>query len=117
MFRLVMATVEVIGVPMLLVASWSIWLRSVRAELPLWRNGLALAALSLVSVSWSLAVLSVVSGFAHRQTIDPMWSLELSQPLGLVGAILAVALKGAPRFLALLAGLLMIGFWVPFVYR
>ncbi len=115
MLRTLFAIVELVGVPTLVFFAWRGWLRGVRANLPPWRNGLGLTALLLVSLSWSLAAITVISGFAHFQIIDPMWSFKLSQPLGIVAALLAVALKGAPRFLAVLAGLLMLAFWVPFI--
>lgn len=116
MFRTVMAIVELGGVPTVVLFAWRSWLGGGRAGLPPWRNGLGLAALLLVSLSWSLAALTVIPGLADLRIIDSSWSLDLSPPLGMVAALLAFALKGASRFLAVLAGLLMVVFWAPFVY-
>ncbi len=113
MFRTLMEMIELIGVPTLVFFAWRGWLNA-RANLPPWRNGLGFTALLLVSLSWSLAALTLVSWFVDRH-IHPMWSFSLSPPLGVCAAFLAFALRGVPRILAVLAGLLMLGFWAPFV--
>lgn len=116
MLRTMLQIIELGGVPTLIFFAWHSWLSGGRAALPAWRNGLGLAALILVSLGWILAALSLVSDLARLWIIDSMWSFDLTPALGMIAAILAIALRGRSRLLTALAGLLTLTFWAPFVY-
>jgi hypothetical protein len=84
----------------------------VRADLPPWRNGLALAALVILSLNWTASALSTFLSYQPTGVLDlTEVMLSLSKPLDIVVAVLAIALKRTPRVLVLLAVLAMFIFW------
>jgi hypothetical protein len=102
-------------VPILLCLAWRGWVRSVRVGSPPWRNGISSATLLLLSLHWAVvALLSITVFLAHEIS----WLLgvreamiSLSHPLDVTTAVLAVALKRAPRIQVLLASMLMLACW------
>lgn len=52
MIRLVASAVSLVAVPVLLVLAYRAWNKGQRVALPHWRNGLGLAAVSLLSPAW-----------------------------------------------------------------
>lgn|ERR1700682_400736 len=104
-------------VPALLYLAWSGWARTVRADLPRWRNGIGLAVLLILSLSWAGAVF-LYPTFAHFLHYDPSGLISLkwvvfvlSHPVDLLALVLAVSLKRGPRVEAALAALIMVTCW------
>lgn len=117
MLRGVIYPIGLVITPILLVIAWRDWLRSDRAALPPWRNGIGLAALLIASLSWAMAGFVEISVLL-RYKIPGLTGLTLIflwQQLVISAVVLGFALKGAPRVLAVMAGLLMLISW-PIIY-
>ena len=92
--------------------AWFSWARSNRTNLSHGRNGLALAALFILSMNWAASALSAFLIGQPNGGRD-LWEvmLLLSVPLDIVVAILAISLRGTPRVLVYLGVLAMFIFW------
>ena len=115
MLRVVISLVGLVSVPVLLSLAWRGWTRSVRAELPPWRNGLCIAALGLLSLNWLAAAVLEVPVFVNPRVTRPPLLMEgmltLSHLVGVLVVVLALALRRVPRVQAVAAGLLMLVSW------
>ncbi len=102
---------------MLLGLAWFRWIRTTRAELPPWRNGLSLSALSVLTSLFVAIAIDTVAGLLSRppHTDFNEMMLLFSHQFAILGVGLAVALKGITRTLCVIAGVLMLLFW-PFGY-
>ena len=102
----------VIVVPVLLFLGFRNWLITSRAELPAWRNGLALSSMVLPSLVWAMRIsMSVVSAgpqpINHFPQVDPLGLLATLLYSNLLAALLAIALTGRARLLVLSAVFLL----------
>jgi hypothetical protein len=115
MFRVVLSLVGLGVVPVLSFLAWRGWQKSVRAELPAWRNGLCISGLVLLSLNWLGAAVLEVPMFVNPRTIRPVGLMEgmltLSHPLSIIVLLLAFALRRVPRIEAGIAALLMLVSW------
>ena len=115
MFRIVAGLAGLVSVPILLFLAWRGWAKSVRAELPPWRNGVCISALLLLSLNWLGAAVLEVPMFVNPRIPRPTGLMEamltLSHPFGIVVILLTFALRRVPRVQAFLAGLLMLVSW------
>jgi hypothetical protein len=106
--------------PVLLGIAWSGWLKTVRASLPPWRNGAALAALLLASLDWAAAALvhlSTLLVYDTQGVLGFKWLVFLLwSPLLILALLLALALRGAPRALTVAALFLMLLGWRAVVF-
>jgi hypothetical protein len=115
MLHMVVSLLGLVGVPILLFLAWKGWTKSVRAELPAWRNGLCISALLLLSLNWLGAAVLEAPVFVNPRMPRPAGLMEamltLSHLLGIIVIVLAFALRRAPRIQAILAGVLMLVSW------
>jgi len=115
MLRVMLSLVGLVAVPVLLFLAWGGWKRSLRAELPAWRNGLCISGLVLLSLNWLGAAVLEVPMFMNPRTIRPAGLMEgmltLSHPLSIIVIVLAFALRRVPRIEAGIAALLMLVSW------
>lgn len=116
----VINTISLLIAPILLVIAWRRWLVTVRATLPAWRNGLGLAALLIVSLNWAVAALVEIWAllpYGTPRLAEFTWMVfHLWHPLVISAVVLGLALKGRPRVLMMMAGLLMFMSWPTIVY-
>jgi hypothetical protein len=110
-----LALVSLVAIPILLLLAWRGWTRSVRAELPAWRNGLCISALLLLFLDWLGAVVLEVPILVNPRMTRPAGLMEdmltLSHPLCVIVIVLAFSFRRVPRIQAVLAGLLMLVSW------
>ncbi len=115
MLRIAVSLVGLVSVPILLFLAWRRWTKSVRAELPVWRNGLCISALVLLSLNWLGVAVLEVPVFVNPQMTRPAGLMEdmltLSHAFSIVVVVLAFAFRRASRMQAVLAGLLMLVSW------
>ena len=108
-------SVDLIIVPVLIVLAWRGWIKSVRRELPSWRNGVGSSALSLLSLYWlgiaALEVPSVLSRWRVARPTDLESAMLRLHPLETAVVVLAFALRRDSRAQAIIAGLLMSFAW------
>jgi len=102
-------------VPILLVVAWIQWTRSDPTNLPSWRNGLALAALVILSFTSVFALVLdtpiLLHADASRLTDVQRAVYLVFHPVELGAILLAIALKGRVRLEAIFAGVLMLVCW------
>src|SRR5215472_9453652 len=102
-------------VPVLLFIAWREWVRSVRALLPAWRNGIALTGLLIISLTWVVAVLIDAPELLHTSaslSTDVKWVIYLLvHPVGTAALIFAFALKREARLGAVVASMLLLTCW------
>lgn len=115
MLGIAVSLVGLVSAPVLLFFAWRGWATGVRAELPPWRNGVCISALLLLSLNWVGAAVLEAPVFVRPQISRPpgllLGMFTLSLPLDVVGIVLALALRRAPRVQVILAGLLMLVSW------
>lgn len=115
MLRIAMGLVGLVSVPILLFLAWRGWTKSVRAELPPWRNAMCISALLLLSLNWLGPAVLEVPVFVNPRMPRPAGLMDamltLSHPFGIVVLLLAFAFRRVPRVQAVLAGLLMLASW------
>src|SRR4051812_36272112 len=101
MVGIVMSLIGLAGVPILSFLAWRGWERSLRGELPAWRNGLCISALTLLSLNWLGAVTLEVPVFLNQRLTRPAGLMEgmltLSHVLSVIAIVLAFALRRVPR--------------------
>lgn len=115
MFAIAKEVAVLILVPILLFFVWSAWLKTIRALLPSWRNGIVFIALLIISLHWMLAIAIDSTELLHSSPLlfaNMRWVIyHLSQPLEVAALTLALALKDVARFEAALASLIMLVCW------
>lgn len=115
MFRIVLSLLGLVSVPILVFLSWRGWTKSLRAELPAWRNGLCVSALLLLLLNWVTAAALEVPVFVSPRSARPadlmQVMLALSHPLSIVVIVLALAFRRSPRIEVIVAALLMLASW------
>ena len=105
-------------IPTLTALACTRWWRVTRQELPHWRNGMGLASIVIVAANWSFQVLLCTLFFIRPYSTsfhNPDW-VALQLYSSLAAALLAMALKGSPRFQLIAAGVLMVAFVRSFIY-
>lgn len=120
MLLVVAEQIGLVLVPILLFFAWKGWSSDLHAELPGWRNGLALSALVLLLVTWLGAAILEIPAAVSQQAPRPQAlseaMLTLSRVLSIIVIGLALALRRSPRIQAVIAGILMLISW-PIGYR
>ena len=115
MFRILFGAAGLIVVPILLIVAWRGWVTSVRQELPLWRNGVSMSAFLLLFLNWLGAAALEGPVFLNSQVARPPRLMEgmltFSHAFSVLVLVLALALRRAPRFQAIVAALLMLACW------
>jgi hypothetical protein len=102
-----------LAIPVLLVWAWALWTKRTRRELPHWRNGLGLAAITLIFAGWSFEIIGLFL-FMTRvnwrgfRAFGWYWD-HIEIYLFILNPLLALAWKGVPRLQVFVAGIL---FWV-----
>ncbi len=98
-------------VPVLLALTYVRWAKAIGHDLALWRNGIALAGMVMISADWLFqTILWVIYSLDHE---SPRLSNEVEMQMhsgiyyGLVALPFAFFLKGSPRFLLIAAWLLL----------
>jgi hypothetical protein len=115
--RLVASAVSLVGVPVLLVFAYRAWNMRHRVALPRWRNGIGLAAVSLLALAWIWFAL----GLADTSLTPRLGAMYLDLTvLAVVCTYLATAFacawKGHSRLEVLAACILMGVGWHFFGY-
>ena len=97
------------AVPILIILAYRAWVKVIRPELPTWRNGLGLASMVILSAAWLFyAVLPILGSI--RPSLTRFFNLEWNAALfysSFAAALLAIALRGAPRTQVIAAALSM----------
>jgi hypothetical protein len=115
--RQVSSAVSLVGVPVLLVFACRAWNTRHRVALPHWRNGIGLAAVSLLALAW----LWFVFGLADTSLTPRLGAMYLDLTVSAVtctylATAFACAWKGRPRLEVLAACVLMVVGWRFFGY-
>jgi prepilin signal peptidase PulO-like enzyme (type II secretory pathway) len=108
---LIMVTAFV-AVPCLTVLAYRGWAKNSRQDLPRWRSVLGITSISVTFLNWfgcTILALSALVDFNIPFSSDWVSPLAL---LVLLGTCLALALRGAPRLQAIVAGVLMVAVWL-----
>ena len=100
-----------LAIPTLLVWGYSLWNRGGRKELPHWRNGMGLAAITLIFAGWSIQLLGLVLSLSRInsqgfQNFGWYWGYIEIYTL-LLAPLLALAWKGPPRLQIFAAGVFL----------
>jgi hypothetical protein len=104
-----------LAVPVVIGFAWRGWRKLVRGGLSPWRYIIGAISLSGISISWLYVILFVAfaqipQAWAKLFLNDSTW-LSIFWT-NLIAILLASTLKGRPRLLGILAGLLMAAFWL-----
>jgi len=115
--RLVASATSLVAVPVLLVLAYRAWHARCRATLPHWRNGIGLAAVSLLVLAW----LWFAIGLADTSLTPRLGAMYLDLTfLAMICTWLATAFasawKGRSRLEVLAACILMVAGWHFFGY-
>jgi hypothetical protein len=98
-----------LAVPLLLLLGCATWVKKTREKLSIWRNGLSLSSIVLLSCAWMVDFAARFASTIHPHqgsffNLDWLATILYST---LVAALLAIALKGTARLLILSAAILM----------
>ncbi len=105
--RLIETAAAFVGVPILVVLSYRRWLAQIRGGLPHWRNGIGLASLTLVSMSWLWFVLTLAEARPHSD-IFALRVLDFMVALAtLFAPFCALAWRRSARLYAIAATVVM----------
>jgi hypothetical protein len=117
--RIAAAVFGCVATPILIVTAYLRWKRSTRALLPGWRNGLGMAAIAFVVTNWSVLTVNwiLVSIPQGRGLYGIDWLGMLTGVTTLAAPLLALALQGAARLLAIAASVTVIAFGHSFIYN
>jgi hypothetical protein len=104
-----------LAVPVVIVFAWRGWHKLVRGGLATWRYIIGAISLAAVSTSWLYVILlyafaQINLAWARHFVNDSVWLFIFWTDF--IAILLASTLKGRPRLLGILAGLLMVGFWL-----
>ncbi len=116
--RAVIRTSGWLAPPVLILLSCRAWIKLVRATLPVWRNGLALAAIVLLSCNWLFAIVLLAlasTGPTRIMFFNAEWMATLLYS-AVAGALLGCALRGTARTYMIAAALLMWAYWQSGIY-
>ena len=116
--RRILGVLTFVAVPCLAILAYRGWARSLRQELPHWRSALGLASIVVTFLSWSSLSMSALLVLLERIgfntnffSFSPDWIPPIAL-LVLAGTSLAIALRGASRIEAIVAGLMMVVAWI-----
>jgi hypothetical protein len=99
-----------LAVPVLLLLGCTTWVKTSREKLSVWRNGLGLGSMVLLSWAWMINLAARMAS-TIRPYQSNFFNLEWNATLfysTLVAALLAIALKGTARLLIFSAALLLL---------
>ena len=101
-----------LAVPVVIVFAWRGWHKLVRGGLAPWRYYIGAISLAAISTSWLYVILflEIKQAWAKLFLNDSVWLSIFWADF--IATVLASTLKGRPRLLGILAGLLMVGFWL-----
>ena len=105
-----------LAVPVVIVFAWRGWHKLVRGGgLATWRYIFGTISLATVSTSWLYVILiyalaQINLAWARHFVNDSVWLSIFWADF--IATLLASTLKGRPRLLGILTGLLMVGFWL-----
>ena|ERR1700739_496581 len=109
-----LALVCCVAVSILLVLAFIGWAKLVRRHLPHWRNGIALAAMVIISADWLFQTLLWVIPLPDHESprlSNAVWvQMHFDIYYGAVALPFALFLKGAPRLLVIAAWFLLMIF-------
>lgn len=98
-----------LAVPLLVLLGCATWVKTTREKLPIWRNGLGLSSIFLLSCAWMVDLAARFARVLHPYqssffNLDWLATILYST---LVAALLAIALKGTARLLIFSAAILL----------
>jgi len=98
-----------LAVPFLLLLGCATWVKTTRERLPIWRNGLGLSSIVLLSSVWMVDLAGRLASALHpyQSTFFNLDWLATILYSTLVAALLAIALKGTARLLIFSAAILL----------
>jgi|ERR1700687_3773512 len=99
-----------LAVPLLLLLGCATWVKTTRGKLSIWRNGLGLSSIVLLSCAWMTDLAARLASAIHPYQTNffdlDWWATILYSTL--VAALLAIALKGTARLLIFSAAILLL---------
>ena len=109
----ILGVLTFVTVPCLAILAYRGWAKSLRQQLPRWRNALGLASMVVTLLSWfGLAILALSALMdLNANFFSPDWMPPIAF-LTVAGTSLAFALRGSSRIEAIVAGLLMVAAWI-----
>lgn len=115
--RVTASSLSLVGVPVLLVVACRAWATRERDELPPWRNGIGLSAMSLVALAWMWFAIGLADTSLTPKLGAMYFDLTLLAVVCTCAATaFACAWKGRCRLEALMACILMGVGWRFFGY-
>jgi hypothetical protein len=116
--HLVASVTSLVAVPALLLLSYKAWTGRCRATLPHWRNGIGLAAVSLLALAWLWFAVNLADTFSQTQRFGTMYVdlTVLAVICTWLAAAFASAWRGHSRLEVLAACVLMFVGWHFFGY-
>ena len=104
----ILGSVTIVAIPCLAILAYRGWIKGLRHELPHWRSGLGIASIVVTFLSWaSTCILLLIDRIGiNTDFLSVDWTTPIAL-LALAGTSLAIALKGASRIEAIVAGILM----------
>ncbi len=99
-----------LAVPLLLLLGCATWVKTTRERLPIWRNGLGLSSIVLLSCVWMVDLAARLASALHpyQSTFFNLDWLATLLYSSMIAALLAIALKGTARLLICSAALLLL---------
>ncbi len=98
-----------LAVPILIILACRTWLKSIRPELPSWRNGLGLSSIVILFATWLVFAAAPILRSVRPSTMQFLgfeWTATLLACTE-AAALLGIALKGASRIQGFAAAVLM----------
>jgi hypothetical protein len=113
LFPQLMWIATIVATPVLTLLAYNGWTNRVRKDLPRWRNALAAMSIVVTATGWlSFIFFLIVARLLRLSThFFDMNGIAPSALVAVVGACLAIALKGRARFQAFLAAFLLAIYW------
>jgi hypothetical protein len=113
------AIVGLIAAAVLIGLAYRGWIREIRAHLSHWRNGIGLSALVLSSLVWLWCAQWWVLTLTGHAPSDPTYQIDLAVVAAIctmLSLVLAIGLKGTPRWQAIAAAMVLFIACKPFGY-
>lgn len=113
------AILGLIAVAVLVGLAYRGWIREIRPKLSHWRNGIALSALVLSALAWVWCAQWWVLTFTGYAPSDPTYQIDLAVVAAIctmLSLVLAIGLKGMPRWQAIAGAVLLLIACKPFGY-